>query len=150
LENDPLPFYNSFFSIQGRFLMKRKNEKGFTLVEVIVVAVIVAVLAAVAIPLYIGYINDANVNAANNAAGSCASFVAAGINSGATAVTGWAADIAAGTLLTATMPAGWNGGTAPTFRVPDGVSLATTGTGIASPGTIIGTRNGKTGTSFGY
>jgi prepilin-type N-terminal cleavage/methylation domain-containing protein len=33
-------------------------KKGFTLVEVIVVSVIVAVLAAVAVPLYMGYLND--------------------------------------------------------------------------------------------
>jgi prepilin-type N-terminal cleavage/methylation domain-containing protein len=34
------------------------GKKGFTLVEVIVVAVIVAVLAAVAIPLYMGYLDS--------------------------------------------------------------------------------------------
>ena len=54
-----------------------KNQKGFTLVEVIVVAVIVAVLAAVAIPLYNGYIHDSRVNVANNTAGSVASACAA-------------------------------------------------------------------------
>lgn len=125
----------------------RKNDKGFTLVEVIVVAVIVAVLAAVAIPLYIGYINDANTNSANNAAGSCASFIAAGINSSATSVTNWGASIAAGTILTTV---GTTAVPAPTFRVPEGVTLATTGSGIASPGTIQGTKGGKTGTSYGY
>ena len=50
-----------------------RKEKGFTLVEVIVVAVIVAVLAAVAIPLYMGYIRDSRINVANNVAGSVAS-----------------------------------------------------------------------------
>ena len=50
-----------------------KNQKGFTLVEVIVVAVIVAILAAVAIPLYNGYIHDSRVNVCNNTAGSVAS-----------------------------------------------------------------------------
>ena len=39
--------------------MKQKNESGFTLVEVIVVAAIVAILAAIGIPLYNGYIRDA-------------------------------------------------------------------------------------------
>ena len=60
-----------------------KNRKGFTLVEVIVVAVIVAVLAAVAIPLYLGYIESSKVNVANNIAGSAASFLAAARNSNA-------------------------------------------------------------------
>ena len=52
---------------------KFRNEKGFTLVEVIVVAVIVAVLAAVAIPLYMGYVHDSRLNVSNNVAGSVAS-----------------------------------------------------------------------------
>jgi len=49
------------------------KEKGFTLVEVIVVAVIVAVLAAVAIPLYMGYIRDSRINVGNNVGGSLSS-----------------------------------------------------------------------------
>jgi type IV pilus assembly protein PilA len=55
----------------------QKNQKGFTLVEVIVVAVIVAVLAAVAIPLYMGYIHDSRINVANNVAGTLASALGA-------------------------------------------------------------------------
>jgi len=35
-----------------------KTSEGFTLVEVIVVAVIVAVLAAVAVPLYLNYVTS--------------------------------------------------------------------------------------------
>ena len=55
----------------------KKNQKGFTLVEVIVVAVIVAVLAAVAIPIYLNYIDTSRENQANNIAGSVASFCGA-------------------------------------------------------------------------
>lgn len=58
-------------------MKKRRNEKGFTLVEVIVVAVIVAVLAAVAIPLYMGYIKDSRINVGDNVAGTLASAAGA-------------------------------------------------------------------------
>lgn len=50
--------------------MRKKN--GFTLIEVIVVAVIVAVLAAVAIPLYNGYIHDTRQDVVNNLAQTAA------------------------------------------------------------------------------
>jgi len=53
-------------------MRKRKNQFGFTLVEVIVVSVIVAVLAAVAIPTYTNYINGAKQNAVNNLAQTAA------------------------------------------------------------------------------
>ncbi|MBF0431188.1 MAG: prepilin-type N-terminal cleavage/methylation domain-containing protein [Fibrobacteria bacterium] len=56
---------------------KLKGQQGFTLVEVIVVAVIVAVLAAVAVPIYLEYIEDARVNQSDNVAGSVASFCGA-------------------------------------------------------------------------
>jgi prepilin-type N-terminal cleavage/methylation domain-containing protein len=65
-------------------LNRRKGQKGFTLVEVIVVAVIVAALAAVAVPLYLGYVDSTRRNSASNAAGSVASYAGACRNSGGT------------------------------------------------------------------
>jgi prepilin-type N-terminal cleavage/methylation domain-containing protein len=59
-----------------------RNNKGFTLVEVIVVAVIVLILAAVAIPLYNGYIQDARVASVENAAGAVASAMGAAVQTG--------------------------------------------------------------------
>ncbi len=44
--------------------MNRAN--GFTIIEAIVVALLVAVLAAVAIPLYRGYVNDAQIRDARS------------------------------------------------------------------------------------
>ncbi|MDO4546064.1 MAG: prepilin-type N-terminal cleavage/methylation domain-containing protein, partial [Bacillota bacterium] len=41
-------------------MFQKKNKKGFTLVEVIVVLVILAVLAAILIPSMIGWIDKAN------------------------------------------------------------------------------------------
>lgn len=40
-------------------MKKFKNEKGFTLVEIIVVLVILAILAAAAIPTMLGFVDDA-------------------------------------------------------------------------------------------
>ena len=48
----------------------RKNQKGFTLMELMVVIVIVAILAAVAVPLYINYVNDAKRSEAKGAVGA--------------------------------------------------------------------------------
>jgi len=76
-----------------------KNNKGFTLVEVIVVAVIVLILAAVAIPLYNGYVRDSREAAAENIAGSIASLAGTAIQTGATALiaVGTAPNLSVGT-----------------------------------------------------
>ncbi|TMQ69469.1 MAG: prepilin-type N-terminal cleavage/methylation domain-containing protein, partial [Candidatus Eisenbacteria bacterium] len=47
----------------------RRNQKGFTLMELMVVIVIVAILAAVAVPLYINYVKDASRTEAKGAIG---------------------------------------------------------------------------------
>ena len=48
----------------------KKNEAGFTLMELMVVIVIVAILAAVAVPLYINYVKDAQRTEAKGAIGA--------------------------------------------------------------------------------
>ena len=50
----------------------RRNEKGFTLMELMVVIVIVAILAAVAVPLYINYVKDAQRTEARGTIGAIA------------------------------------------------------------------------------
>ena len=50
--------------------MNRKNQRGFTLMELMVVIVIVAILAAVAVPLYINYVKDAQRTEAKGAIGA--------------------------------------------------------------------------------
>ncbi len=49
-----------------------RNERGFTLMELMVVIVIVAILAAVAVPLYINYVKDAQRTEAKAAIGAIA------------------------------------------------------------------------------
>ena len=100
-----------------------KKQKGFTLVEVIVVAVIVAVLAAVAIPLYIGYVNESRVNQCENAAGSVASFCGACVNAGGTVADG---AYAPGVNIACTA-------NATTVRTPDNVTVTVTN---GTPGVI--------------
>lgn len=48
----------------------KRNERGFTLMELMVVIVIVAILAAVAVPLYINYVRDAQRTEARAAIGA--------------------------------------------------------------------------------
>jgi prepilin-type N-terminal cleavage/methylation domain-containing protein len=52
--------------INGRI----SGDRGFTLIELIVVVIVVAVLAAIAIPLYIGYVKSARVSEATARLGS--------------------------------------------------------------------------------
>ncbi len=52
------------------FNRKLKNQKGFTLIELIVVVIIVGILASVAVPLYTGYIKRAKISEATSSIGA--------------------------------------------------------------------------------
>ena len=47
-----------------------KGQKGFTLIELIIVIAIIAILAAVAIPNYLGFRDRANISAAKESLGA--------------------------------------------------------------------------------
>ncbi len=120
-----------FYYLKEGAMKKHQSNKGFTLVEVIVVAVIVAVLAGVAIPLYINYVNDSRIASADSAAGSIATFFGAARNSEARllAPARLGGRHVAGTIFTAT-----NGST---VTIPAGVTVTVTGS-FPAGGTVVG------------
>jgi prepilin-type N-terminal cleavage/methylation domain-containing protein len=128
---DCLPYYYYFSHIlKGGSMKKRKNEQGFTLVEVIVVAVIVAVLAAVAIPLYNGYIRDSRTNVCqNNAATIASSFTAKIAQNGNFATT--AATLSGNNI---TIASEVTGGPNSTIVLPKGYTFSATATAVTVNG----------------
>jgi type IV pilus assembly protein PilA len=56
--------------------MTRTNEKGFTLIELMIVIAIIGILAAIAIPNFIAYRNKAFCSAAESDANSVAAAIA--------------------------------------------------------------------------
>jgi|GEM_PF-1951342 len=99
---------------------RHRRQAGFTLVEVIVVAVIVAILAGVSVPLYLGYINNSRLNQATNAAGSVASFINACHNAGKASTTTTDATTSE-TVFTCTYEAG--GANNPSLKVPSDITI---------------------------
>ncbi len=114
----------------------QKRNQGFTLVEVIVVAVIVAVLALVGIQLYTGYVQDARQNTAENLAASAAGYLATERNRESTITTG----TVAGPGNIGVTPTGGN--TATTFTVPANATLVISASSVSS---TVGTSS-STGT----
>ena len=51
-------------------LMRRRNQKGFTLIEILIVVVIVAILAAISVPIYLEYVESARASDAKTAISS--------------------------------------------------------------------------------
>ncbi len=60
-------------NIYNTAMKKKKNRKGFSLVELIVVLVIMAILAAALVPTMIGYIKQTRQSNAKNEAAACVS-----------------------------------------------------------------------------
>ena len=53
-----------YLNLGGRFIARRYNNRGFTLIEVMVVVVILAILAAIALPSYANYVARSKIRTA--------------------------------------------------------------------------------------
>ena len=100
------------------------KDQGFTLVEVIVVAVIVAILAVSSIQLYIGYVTDARKQILEGAAGSAATYLNTALNLDA---------VVTSPTIPATISSGgkWvtymGGGDSVTYSPPEGITVMISG-----------------------
>jgi len=54
----------------NRLIRRRKNQKCFTLIEILIVVVIVAILAAISVPIYLEYVESARASDAKTAINS--------------------------------------------------------------------------------
>lgn len=121
-------------------LKSMKKDRGFTIVELLIVIVVIAILAAIVIVAYNGVQNRANASTAKSNAEAVQKVVEA-----------YAADDTAGNGLYPTLVqlTGWTGGIA---RVPSGVTVnsATLTSAAANGKTIQYIPVGTTGGCIGY
>jgi len=94
-------------------MKKMRNEKGFTLIEIVMVIVLLGILAAVAIPRFIDLSTEAEAAALQGVVGSISSASAANYaaqsagSASAVAITGLTCQAAATAILQGGIPAGY-------------------------------------------
>ena len=103
-------------------------QKGFTLIELMIVVAIIGILAAIAIPQYQNYIAKSQVSRAVAELGAIKTAYEDCLNNGKTDADtcdlGWTGS----DILSLTAPAETTAGEAPTEAVLNGVELSTSGT----------------------
>ncbi|MBU0680171.1 MAG: prepilin-type N-terminal cleavage/methylation domain-containing protein [Proteobacteria bacterium] len=85
------------------------NQKGFTLIELIVIIVILGILAVTAIPRYVDMKTEAEIAAADGVYGACQGATSMNFASGLLGIPGHVAITTSGTLVSAldAIPEGW-------------------------------------------
>lgn len=108
--------------------MSMNAQKGFTLIELMIVVAIIGILAAIAIPQYQNYIAKSQVSRAMGETGAIKTAYEDCLNNGKTAIgacdLGWSGS----DILSLSAPATSTAGTAVTAAVTNTAALSATGT----------------------
>ncbi len=106
----------------------KSMQKGFTLIELMIVVAIIGILAAIAIPQYQNYIAKSQVSRVMGELGALKTAYETCINDGKTAIGECDLGFNGSNLVSLTAPAVTTAGTAPTAAVTNAVALTETGT----------------------
>ncbi|MEZ7518133.1 pilin [Psychrobacter sp. Arc9] len=108
-------------------------QKGFTLIELMIVVAIIGILAAIAIPQYQNYIAKSQVSRAMGETGAVKTAYETCLNDGKTAENACNLGWTTSNILTLTTPA----------PAATGANIGTNATALTTNGTIVGTFSGS-------